>query len=158
MRIGLLLPKYNTSQLAYEAIKSINKQVCLTTKDDYILFYENVSPFCEQPMCAAMTPDEMALFDGMLISTNFTNLEQCVRTINTAKKVLYLADIEWLRPNYNRSYEQNMSLLDGVRLIARSQTHKQILENYCNKPVEVVEYLDVPRIANGQTNRELQKI
>lgn len=147
MRIGLLLPKYNTSQLAWEAIHSINQATPHSTKNDYVLFYENVSQFCVPPLCAAMTPDEMVLFnDGILISTNFTNLEQTVKTINTSKKVLYLGDIEWLRPNYKRTYEQNMAILDNVVLIARSESHKEILENYCDKDVDVMESLDVVKI------------
>lgn len=150
MRIGILLPKYNSNQLAYEAITSINQDIVSNVKDDYVLFYENVSPFCITPLCAAMTPDEMCLYnDGVLISTNFDNLESTIRTINTSKKILYLGDIEWLRPGYKRTYKQNVDILDGVRLICRSESHKNILENYCDRPVEVMSKFDIPRIARG---------
>lgn len=144
MRLGLLLPKYNTSQFAHEAIDSINKYVPNNSKHDFILFYENLSNFCLQPLCAAMPVDEIAMFnDGILIATDFNGLETIVKTINTSQKILYLADIEWLRRGYKRTYEENMSILDGVRLIARSETHKEILENYCDMDVEVMGKLDI---------------
>ena len=153
MRVGVLLPRYNDCQLAYECVRSINAHIYDSVEDDYILFYENISNFPVVPLCAAMTPDEMCMFnDGILISTNMNNLESTIKTVNTSQKVLYLADIEWIRPNYNRNYKQNLECLDGVKLIARSDRHAQILRNYCDRDVSVMRNFNIPEIVRQVKN------
>lgn len=147
MRIGVLLPKYSDSQLSYECIKSVNSYIHNNVEDDYVLFYENISIFPTVPLCATMTPDEMCLYnDGVIISTNMGNLESTIKTINTSHKVLYLADIEWIRPNYNRTYIQNMEVLKQATLFCRSERHARILKNYCDMDVSVMRDFNVPAI------------
>lgn len=157
MRVGVLLPRYDLNQLAYECITSINKHIGDDIEDDYTLFYENLTTFCVSPLCAAMTPDEICLYnDGILISTNLSNLEMTIKTINTSQKVLYLADIEWVRSGYRRNYMQNHALLNtDVKLICRSESHKHLLSSYCDRvDIDVMENFDIPKIASN-IKREL---
>lgn len=147
MRVGILLPRFNENQLAYECIRSVNAHIYNNLEDDYVLFYENVANFPLTPLCAAMTVDEICLYnDGVIISTNMDNLESTIKTVNTSHKVLYLADIEWIRPYYNRNYKQNLECLKNTTLIARSERHAHILRNYSGMPVSVMRDFNVPEI------------
>lgn len=151
MKVGLLLSRYDNNQFAYEAINSINQYITETVEDDIILFYENITNFCVPPLCAAMTPDELCLFnDGILIANTIDGLSSITKTVNTSKKILYLSDIEWVRTRYNRNYLDNHKLLNtDVTLICRSDSHKEIMSSYCDRSdIEVMSKFDIPTIIN----------
>ena len=70
-----------------------------------------------------------------------TCLEDCnilLRTHNNSLKCLYLWDIDWLvntvhyRPACDILHNQNLYL------IARSQSHATIIENFCNRKCDTI--------------------
>jgi len=58
-----------------------------------------------------------------------------LKTKNNSKKFLYIWDLEWLRRPLN--FDDIISVLShpDINIIARSNSHKDIITNYCNKEV-----------------------
>jgi len=63
-----------------------------------------------------------------------------LKTSNNADKYLYLWDIEWLDRVINHRVACDILRNDRLKIIARSESHAKIIENYCNvKPIGVVD-------------------
>ena len=63
-----------------------------------------------------------------------------LKSNNNSKKYLYLWDMEWLVRSMNYSQVCDILLDKRLKIIARSKSHAQIIENFCNKkPIGIVE-------------------
>ena len=144
MKIGFVVPDLAPSQLSYYLIKNINEQ-CAISKDDFVIFFEDVSTKIIDPHFAIMNAAELWTFDGILISTTISTALTCINSMSTAEKYFYVWDLEWLREmGKNFEYSIKAFTSDEIRLIARSQDHAVAIKNYCNRDVlDIVEDFNI---------------
>lgn len=136
MRLGILLGDTTAGQLAYFAISQINEAVKKSSKDDFVIFFENATPCVIQPLCATMNSSEIWNFDGVLLSTTVSNTLTSLKAITPKRKYFYVWDLEWNR-NHGKDFESSIGAYTNpeISLIARGSDHAKAIENYCNKKV-----------------------
>lgn len=148
-KIGVILPSLHDSQLSYGFIKSINQFIKTTSQYDFVLFCENLSMPIISPMCGYMTSNEISGFDGLLISTDLDNTFLSIRSINAAKKVFYVHDLEWLRGKTNFMYNIQIYRHPDIELICGSESYAKALKNYCNRKAKIITNYDIGEFING---------
>lgn len=149
MNIGIILPSLDANQLAFETILSINTILSNGTKNDYRIFFENLSPKIIQPLCSIMNITELWHYNGLLITTTLENTKLAIKAIADTKIVFIVWDLEWLRGHNN--YIDNISIYrnPNIILLARSKDHAKIIENYCGRrPNGIIESLNFEELAN----------
>jgi hypothetical protein len=134
--IGIIVPNLGTSQLSVYAISFANK--LFKTEHDCCLFYRDLSAHCIDIKAGCMTISEVWGFKGTLISTCLYDTEFLLKSISSGKKIFYIWDLEFLRNN--KDYIKNTSIYRNpdIILAARSQSHAKAIENYCNRPVDMI--------------------
>jgi hypothetical protein len=139
INITAVLEDLGPSQKAFYFIKNFNE----LSRDP------NFS--CSAFLCNIGAPVTKALFScssvsffsdyfGTAISTTIAEADMLLKSNNNSKKYLYLWDMEWLVNPMNYSQVCNILLDKRLKIIARSKSHAQIIENFCNKkPIGIVE-------------------
>lgn len=135
--IGVLLPHLGSSQKSYTSISYINHILTNSALYDFVLFYENLVNPCIKPLCAVMNISEIWSFDGILISTTLDNTSFAIKSIKPRRKLFYIWDLEWER-KHDFNYNINIYRSQEIELIARSISHQNAIENYCNRKVNAV--------------------
>lgn len=150
MNIGIVLPDLGLNQTAFEAITSINKSLDGGSKNNYVLFYENLSPVCVRPLCGTMNISHVWGFTGILISTSLHNSSLIMNAGIQALKVFYVADLEFLHGHTNFIANINVYRNPLLRLVTRSEEYGIALDNYANRSIDyVIPTLDVETIYHG---------
>lgn len=139
MNIGLLVPDLGTSQLAYMAINQVNLASTVDKDNSYYLFYENATMPCVNPLVACMNISELHTFKGVLISTSIDLTLASLNAVTNTRKLFYVWDLEWLRPNKN-NFLYNMQAFrnEQVEILSRSNSHARAVENYCNRTPSLI--------------------
>lgn len=135
MKIAAIVDDLMISQNSFYLIKNFN-ELSRSMKNQAYCFYNNLSSLCIDPLFSVMNVSYLDHFnDGKIICTNLKNLKTIININNKSEKYFYVWDLEWLRGNYN--YMEIVTLMrnDSVSILARSESHAKIIENYCNKPV-----------------------
>lgn len=144
MKIASIVDNLSLSQNIFWMSKSFNK-----------LSQYNINPFCFYINLGApgvrfnfpsMNVYYAANFSGVdkppIICTSLKTLEICMNLKINARKMLYLWDLEWLRLSKSSvvNYKKNAQLLSnkGIELIARSESHADVISNYCNRKVDFI--------------------
>jgi hypothetical protein len=73
-------------------------------------------------------------FGGIAIATDLDMLAKLIRCPGPSKKYLYSWDLEWIRQQPRPQYESLVTLYrhPSIEIVARSLSHKAILENNFN--------------------------
>ena len=144
--IAAVVKELSVSQSSFYLIKEFNK--CLDNTDlSMSVFFERpaISPVDTLFACKSIV--FLSGYSGIVISTNIEDADKTLKASNSSSRYLYLWDIEWLeKPLY---FEQAMRVLRDPRLkiIARSQSHAEAIENFCNKkPIGIVSDWDRDRL------------
>jgi len=144
-KIGVLLNNLGPSQLNYYFIKSTNELLAKRTDLDIVVFYENLQVKCLPTNFASMPILEAWNFHGPMIATSLSTAAHLIRFPSSCKKIFYINDLEWIRlKNKNFSVLQSVYSSKELTLIARSNDHKNIIENCWNtKVIAVADRLEV---------------
>ncbi len=89
----------------------------------------------------------LSSYEGVLISTSIKNAAISLKMPTKMDRYLYLWDFNWLNipTDYNAMYEVISN--DKLKLIARSEEHADMIENFCNKkPVGIVDNWNLEQI------------
>jgi hypothetical protein len=135
MKIAALVDNLMVGQEAFYLIKNFNELSKVMSNQTYC-FYNNLSTVCVQPLFAVMNTYYIDHFNnGKIVCTNFNNLKTLIKLNNKCEKYFYVWDLEWLRGGYK--YMEQVSLMrdPSINLLARSESHANIIENYCNRSV-----------------------
>ena len=87
------------------------------------------------PFFSCMNISFFSNFKGDAIATSIETANLLLKTNNSCNRYLYLWDMEWLR---NPLAFETMSEImndERIKLIARSDSHKDLIENFCNREV-----------------------
>lgn len=139
INIAALLNDLGPSQKAFYFIKSFNE----LSKDPNFscaAFTCNIGVPVTKPLFSCSSVACFSDYFGIAIATTLAEAEMLLKSNNKSKKYLYLWDLEWVRNPVNFSQACNILLDNRLKIITRSKSHSQIVENFCNKkPIGIVE-------------------
>tara|TARA_R100000995_G_scaffold79395_1_gene50438 strand:+ start:747 stop:1208 length:462 start_codon:yes stop_codon:yes gene_type:complete len=133
-KIAAILDTLSASQNSFYLIKEFNK---LQGDNQYspVCFYNNLSATPVKTDFACMNVSYYSHFDGVTITTSIDTANTAIKTNNNSKKFLYLWDMEWLRNPMDFNYVNSVLSNDDIAIISRSNSHSDLIKNYCNKEV-----------------------
>lgn len=95
----------------------------------------------------------LASYSGMAIATNIKDTDSILKIAGGADVYLYLWNLPW---NYRSiDFESSVKVMRNprVNLIARSKSHSQAIENFCNKkPVAIIDNWDIEKLSELYRN------
>lgn len=142
-RIGFLFKDLAPNQLVYQVIKSGNELLKTTDHYDLCVFYRNFSVSVLEANFATMTAYEAFNYSGIMVATDLQSASNIVKWPgpNQNKMYFYVNDLEWIRFRDRMPYEDlaNIYMNPKLNLIARSDTHKEIIESVWRPVTAVVE-------------------
>lgn len=149
-RISAIVKNLSASQKNYFLIKEFNK-LSLNPKNSCSVFVEQIGVAVTKPLFSCPNIAFFSGYNGVAISTTLEETIVMLKTSNNCDMYLYLWDIEWI--NKPVQYEQVIDILTNSKLniIARSESHAKIIENFCNKRVCGI-------VNNWESNKLLQII
>lgn len=103
---------------------------------DPVIFYTNLSsPMLDIPFAIMNIYNITHYYNGPCVATDLETAKILTKTNNRLDRYFYVYDLEWLRKPI--PYEAALEVMrnDDLKLIARSNSHKKLIENYCNKEV-----------------------
>lgn len=137
LQIGAIFDDLYANQSALSYISEMNR--CVQNKDSQICpsaFFSDIRPINFQlPMFGIYNLIEAFSFKGPVFATNLSLAQKLVRFPGPSQKFFYVWDLEWLRRPFQ--YEQYVGIYrnPALKLIARSDEHKTLLENNFNRSV-----------------------
>tara|TARA_R100001163_G_scaffold2127_1_gene3343 strand:- start:653 stop:1120 length:468 start_codon:yes stop_codon:yes gene_type:complete len=132
--IAALVDSLSPTQMSFYLIKEFNNFV----KDvDYspCCFYNNLMASVLSPFFSCMNISFFSNFKGDAIATSIETANLLLKTNNACNRYLYLWDMEWLRNPLAFDNISGVLSDDRISLIARSNSHKDLIENFCNREV-----------------------
>ena len=143
MNIAAVINNLGPSQKAFYLIKEFNKTIGSTNLCSSVFFERSSIPVVP-PMFSCKSISFLSSFHHNAIATSFEEANILLKSNNASKKFLYLWDLEWLR-NPNKFSEACDLLLDKrLNIIARSDSHATMIDNFCNKkPIAIVDNWDL---------------
>ena len=138
-KLAILLPKIDQSQLSLLMVKNINKLSELNPDISPVVFHNDWGFVGLVPLFCMLQIREIWGFDGVAISTNLDTTQRLLATPTTSKKFFYVWDLEWLTLQINYKALANIYLNPEIELIARSQSHANIISKVWRAPAHVLE-------------------
>jgi len=138
-KISFLVPDTGSSQLAFYLISEINKLTQIRPEIDAIIYCESSQRNCIPTNFSVLNISEAWGNDGAVIATTVSTAEKML-SFNSNKKIFYVWDMEWIRNPQGQSvqYENYADIYTNksISLMARSVSHKKIIENAFNREVK----------------------
>lgn len=131
--IAALLNNLSISQNSYNMIKSFNQ--LSGNQNNVCCFYHNLSSPPVEPLFAMMNIYYLNLFKGSVIATSLHTAQTLLNLNTKVNKYLYLWDLEWLTRPVRYEHALNILTNKDLKIIARSESHAKVIENFCNKKV-----------------------
>ncbi len=146
--IAALVESLGPSQNAFYLIKEWNKGLddpCLSLS----AFVNSHSVPCQQCMFSYKLLAFLCSYEGVLISTSIKNAAISLKMPTKMDRYLYLWDFNWLTQSVDYNSICEIMSDNKIKLIARSQEHADMIENFCNrKPVGIVDNWNLEQIEN----------
>lgn len=145
MQVGIIVPYLAPAQLSFLAVGQCNRAV--RNGHEPIIFFENVSPMNVPTDFSMMNISEIWSFEGVMVATTLSSANLLRKAPNPSFKIFYVWDLEWLRGQMD--FEKNVEIYrdENIKLVARSRSHAEAIEKYCNRKVDfVTSNLDVERM------------
>lgn len=145
--INILLQNVGASQLSYLVIRNANDIGAIRPEIDVIAYYENLHKNCMPPNFAVMQIAEAWGQRGPMIATTLSTAFKLIG-FPADRKLFYIWELEWIREG-NKQYEMYADVYThtDLELVARSQSHKRLIESTFNREVaHVVDDFDMQQL------------
>jgi len=140
MKAGIMVDALSMSQQSFNIIKELNKLSKIDRYIDVILFYHRYDRYPVTPYFAMLQEQEVWGFDGPIIATNILSVERLIKCPSPKDKYFYIWDLEWIyNPYFKYKYLRSIYQNESIKLIARSESHLNIIEKCWKKPVGILE-------------------
>ena len=132
INIAAIVNNLGPSQKSFYLIKEFNK-ARESTELSTSVFYERPSIPVTPALFSCRNISFFSDYSGIALATKIEEADLLLKTYNNSVKCLYLWDIDWLINAMH--YRPACDVLQDWRLhlIARSESHAKIIENFCNK-------------------------
>jgi len=135
LNISALINDLSASQNSFYMIKEFNK--CIENTD------LSVSVFCNrhcvpvvQPLFSCRLANFLVSYNGIVIATTLEEAEIILKLPNKSSRYLYLWDLDWLENPVFFSSAMNILRDNKLEILARSISHSNVIENFCNRKVK----------------------
>lgn len=150
MKIAALVDDLALNQSNFYMIHNFNR-LCSVMNNQAYGFYNNLSSYAINPLFAIMGVHHAhSFYDGKLICTTLSNLDIILKINTSCERYLYVWDLEWLRGQSRYMDSVRLMRNPKVKILARSKSHAEAIENYCNKSVHAIvddwNYQDLEKI------------
>tara|TARA_R110002020_G_scaffold134029_1_gene299089 strand:- start:687 stop:1151 length:465 start_codon:yes stop_codon:yes gene_type:complete len=138
-KIAAVVEDMGPSQKSFYMIKEFNKAASFRDMS-ICAFYHRPSMPVTKPFFSCRNIAFLSGYDGAAIATGLQEAQTLLKSHNNSDKYLYLWDIEWLTNPVNFSIACDVLLDKRLKIIARSESHAKVINNFCNKaPVGIVD-------------------
>jgi hypothetical protein len=146
--IGLLVESVNLSQKGMLLDFEVS-QLAKSRQDLIIIvFYQFANVAMKIPSFPMMQNLQAWCYDGHFIAFDFSSAQSMIPLNNSGRKLYYPLEFDWLeRPDSAKTY-MDVYRNSKIDLIARSQSHFEVLSKVWKKPVAIIEDLDHEQLAN----------
>ena len=139
MNIAGVLNNIGPSQKAFYMIKELN-ELAKDPDNSCAAFIELMGVCVIKPFFSCYNIAFFSEYHGTAIATTLEEANIILQTSNNTNKYLYLWNLEWLNKPINYTAALDILLNPELKLIARSDSHAKVIENFCNKtPAGIVE-------------------
>lgn len=139
MKIAVVIDDLSASQKSFYLINEFNK-LCASPKFSCSAFVNTCGIFVKKPLFSCMSIAFFSAYDGIAIATTIEEAKSLLNTSNNSDKYLYFWDLDWLRTPVNHDEHCKILRDERLKIIARSDSHAKLIENFCNKaPVGIVD-------------------
>jgi len=148
MNIAAIVKNLGPSQCNFFLVKEFNK-LSEDCSNSCSVFVNNVTIPVTDPCFSCPIVTFLPQFSGSCIATSISTANQLLECTGTTKKFLYIWDLEWL--NNPASYSETIKIMSNkkINLIARSNSHAGVINNFCNRDVcGIVEDWDKDQLLN----------
>ena len=134
MNIAAVVNDLSPSQKSFYLIKTFNKFIEDASISPSVFHSRSCNPVI-QPLFSCRQTSNLGSYNGVVISTSLEDAELTLRTSNNTEKFLYVWDLSWIYTPIRFSQAMQTLRDDNLTIIARSASHANVIENFCNKPV-----------------------
>ena len=146
MNIAAVINNLGPSQNSYYLIKEFNKAASDKSMSLSVFFERSAIPVVST-MFSCRSVSFISSYHHNAIATSLEEANILLRGNNSSKKFLYLWDLEWLRNPGQYNDTCDMLLDKRLNIIARSESHATMIENFCNKkPVGIVDNWNIGQL------------
>lgn len=139
MKIAAIINDLGPSQKTFYLIKEFNK-MCADAKMSCTAFVNVCTGYVTKPLFSCMSIAFFSDFNGIAIATTIEEAGSLLQATNNSDKYLYLWDLNWTERPVNHEGFCNILRDPRLKIIARSESHARVIENFCNKaPVGIVD-------------------
>lgn len=139
MNIAAVINNLGPSQKSFYLIKEFNK-VSSDRRMSLSVFFERSAIPVVSTMFSCKSIAFISGYHHNAVATSLEEARILLNGNNASKKFLYLWDLEWLRTPGDYDAICNILLDKRLNIIARSESHATMIENFCNKkPVGIVD-------------------
>lgn len=133
-KIAAVVGDLGPSQSNFYMIKEFNK-ACSLKELSLSTFYARPAATIIRPYFSCRNISFLSGYHGVAIATTLTTADTLLKSCNNSQKYLYLWDLEWLNNMVNFEAACKIMLDNRLSIIARSESHAQVIDNFCNKSV-----------------------
>ena len=146
-KIGVIVNNLRASQLSECVVDCFNYISESTSDTDTIAFYKKHPILGTVPLFSCMEQTEVWGYEGNVIATCLESPETLLKVTGPKKKYFYLWDLEWTRTPA-RSYSKIKSIYQNpnIELIARSESHAELIATYWKKPIAIIKDFEAKEI------------
>ena len=153
MKTGFLVDNLGASQLSYYLGRNVNSYLEENPNSDIVCYYDSFERNCVNNNFATVNIIEAWGQKGAMIATSENTASKLANFIGTRNKFFYIWDIVYcLRRHdglkYLRVFDlDNVYANKDLKLICRSKSHAEIIENNFNREVKyIVDNLNMHQI------------
>lgn len=133
MSIAYVVNNLGNSELNYDLLNEVNSRPDISQ----CIFFQNHMPSIIIPECLTMSVYGLSGFKGKAVAFDLQAASVIDQTNCKTENFLFLYNLEWLYTPIN--YPLAVELLSKFNVFARSESHKRIIENFCDTEVQVVD-------------------
>jgi len=134
MNISAVVKDLSISQNSFYMIKEFNK---LLDNPDVSTgaFYQRASIPATTACFGTKICAHISSYNGVLIASSLELLEMCLKFHINSDIYFYVWDLDWLDNPVYFSTAMEIMRNDQVKILARSESHAECINNFCNKEV-----------------------
>lgn len=127
--LAIVTKDLSCSQINYEIFQQLNK---LVDKIPCCLVYKNITNSFYPAKFPVLNYSKIFsgyLTNSLVIATDLDSAYTLSNVKNSAKKIFYVWELEFLK---NKQYHSNYQIYNSLPVFTRSKSYKEALDNYAN--------------------------
>lgn len=142
-KLGVVVENLAFDQMNFGLLKSIN-ELSGSGLVDCVIFHNSWAKPPIQPLCSMIQMCHMWDFYGTVICTNIHATRRLIRCPGPKRKFFYVMDLEWTKlAKIHTNQLLEIYNNDEIELIARSQSHADLLTKLFKPPTLIMDDWDL---------------